>query len=115
MTGGNDDQKAAGAKDRRGTDDTQRIAAVSTGDHQGTEGDHEINVPKTTDGPSDTGAGKAANKASQVKVSDSVTHGGTSGHGQGEPVPKSTNIPDPAPDHSGGEADEGNGPAPLGS
>jgi hypothetical protein len=74
----------------------------------------EVSVPKTTDKPSDTGAGKPADEASTKLVSDSVTHGGTGGHGQGEPVPKSTNIPEPVPDHSKG-SNEGTGPAPLGS
>lgn len=74
----------------------------------------EVSTPKTTESVNDTGAGEPANDASHIKVSDSVSHEGTSGHGHGEPVPKSTNIPDPAPDHSRG-ADEGNGPAPLGS
>jgi len=74
----------------------------------------DVSVPKTTDKPSDTGAGKQTNEASTRKVSDSVAHGGTSGHGQGEPVPKSTNIPDPVPDHSKGVS-EGTASAPLGS
>jgi hypothetical protein len=74
----------------------------------------DVSVPKTTEKPSDTGAGKPADNASTQKVSDSVTHGGTSGHGQGEPVPKSTDIPDPVPDHSKSSG-AGTGPAPLGS
>lgn len=75
----------------------------------------DVCTPKTTDGPDDTGAGEPANEASTRKVSDSVTHGGTSGHGQGEPVPKVTNIPEPTPDHSDKTTSGGSGPAPLGS
>lgn len=117
LTRRDEDQNAIGAQDRQETEMSPRLPHdfAPAGDGHGGEGQQEVSVPKTTDAPSDTGAGDAANKASQVKVSDSVTHGGTSGHGQGEPVPKSTNIPDPVPHHSGGPANEGSGPAPLGS
>lgn len=75
----------------------------------------EATVPKTTDSPADTGAGRPAELASKIKVSDSVTHEGTSGPGQGQPVPKTTDIPEPVPKPKTAGHNEGIGPAPLGS
>jgi NADH-quinone oxidoreductase subunit C len=80
----------------------------------------KADVPKTTDKPADTGAGKPAEKESAKPVSPSVTTGGTvSGQGQGEPVPKSTDIPDPnTPAKSEAEKkgnEGGTGPVPEGS
>ncbi len=65
-----------------------------------TLGSPKVDIPKTTDGPADTGAGEPANAVAARKVSRSRTSGGTvAGQGQGEPVPEATNIPEPgAPD-----------------
>jgi NADH-quinone oxidoreductase subunit C len=80
----------------------------------------QAETPKTTEKPSDTGAGKPADKQAAKPVSPSVTTGGTvAGQGQGEPVPKSTDIPEPAtPAKSEAEkkgSEGGTGPAPEGS
>ena len=76
--------------------------------------------PKTTDKPSDTGGGKPADEAAKPGVSPSVATSGTiAGQGQGEPVPKSTAIPDPVtPAKSDAEkkgSEGGTGSAPEGS
>jgi NADH-quinone oxidoreductase subunit C len=93
-----------------------------------TMGDPHARTPKTTDKPADTGAGKPAELAAKPGVTAGETTGGTvSGQGQGEPVPKTTDVeaphaPDPTEDRparkprgkkAGGEG--GAGAAPEGS
>jgi NADH-quinone oxidoreductase subunit C len=80
----------------------------------------QAQTPKTTDKPSDTGAGKPADEAAKPGVSPSVTTSGTiAGQGQGEPVPKNAAIPDPVtPAKSDAEkkgSEGGTGSAPEGS
>lgn len=54
-----------------------------------TGGAPKTDTPKTTEKPSDTGAGEKANAAATDKVSDAKATGGTvAGQGQGEPVGK---------------------------
>ena len=56
----------------------------------------KADIPKTTDTPADTGAGKVANAEAEKKVSSSQATGGTvAGQGQGEPVPEDTGTPAP--------------------
>jgi NADH-quinone oxidoreductase subunit C len=93
-----------------------------------TKGDPQAKTPKTTDKPSETGAGEPADKAAKPGVAAGATTGGTiAGQGQGEPVPITTGIeppdaPKPTEDRparkprskkAGGEG--GTGPAPEGS
>jgi NADH-quinone oxidoreductase subunit C len=80
----------------------------------------KVEEPKVTEKPSDTGAGKPADQAAKPGVSPSVTTQGTvAGQGHGQPVPKNTDIPDPAtPAKSGAEkkgSEGGTGAAPEGS
>jgi NADH-quinone oxidoreductase subunit C len=56
-----------------------------------TRGGPDVNVPKTTDSPAETGAGAATDKAAAKRVTRSRSARGTiAGQGQGEPVPKPT-------------------------
>ena len=93
-----------------------------------TKGDPKAVTPKTTDKPSETGAGAPANKVGDKQIAAGKTTGGTiAGQGQGEPVPKTTDedapdAPKPTEDRpvrkprakkAGGQG--GTGPAPEGS
>jgi NADH-quinone oxidoreductase subunit C len=61
-----------------------------------TKGDPKAKTPKTTDKPSDTGAGKPADQAAKPGPAASETTGGTvAGQGHGEPVPQQSAIPEP--------------------
>jgi NADH-quinone oxidoreductase subunit C len=102
-------------------------ATAPAGTAPETRGESKARTPKTTDTPSDTGAGEPANKASQQQVAPSATTGGTiAGQGQGEPVPTKTDKAEPgAPDPTESrparkprkkkDGSGGSGPAPLGS
>jgi NADH-quinone oxidoreductase subunit C len=91
---------------------------VLPGDEKAAAPEPKADVPKTTDKPADTGAGAPSNKSAEKQLSPSATTGGTiAGQGQGEPVPKATDVPEGgAPDSDKTKRSEGGtGPVPEGS
>jgi NADH-quinone oxidoreductase subunit C len=92
-----------------------------------TRGAPKAETPKTTDKPSDTGAGKPADEAAKPGSAASATAGKTiAGQGEGEPVPqgvgKEPGAPDPTesrparkPRSKKAGSEGGQGPAPEGS